>query len=187
MPARLNVTEAERLSYSRRKLQAISALRNADLSAQGVLHGKVQRSNIGGRFYCLTQPDGSLVYFPALRQVIAFAKDYRLYTLTMTLLEEEERISWKRWQTDGVAYALALLVPELRAIARQSPQAPSRPTPAQPSLPAPCSWQECPYPATGFMNGRAFCAGHAYIYRIGQEAGERKESWTLASRRKDAL
>jgi hypothetical protein len=170
MAARLNVSEAERLSYSRRKLQAISALRNAGLDPIGVLQGKEPRQNHSGRWYRLSGPDGSLVWLPTLRQVVAYALDYRLYTTTMSLLEVEERISWPRWQRDGVAYALALLVPELRTIARQSPQVPARPTPSPQETPAHCSWPECPYPATGFVEQRAYCAGHAHIYAVCQQA-----------------
>lgn len=173
MAARLNVTEAERLSYSRRKLQAISALRNAALDPVGVLQGKEQRPSHSGRWYRLPLPDGSAVYFTTLRQVVAYAQDYRLYTTTMCLLEAEERLSWPRWQRDGAAYALALLVPELRTIARQSPQASSRPALSQPQLgvPARCSGPGCPYPATGVIEGHAYCAGHATIYAVCQQHG----------------
>ncbi len=174
MAARLNVTEAERLSYSRRKLQAISALRNAGLDPVGVLQGKEQRLNHSGRWYRLPLPDGSLVWLPALRQVVAYAQDYRLYTTTMSVLEEEERINWKRWQRDGAAYALALLVPELRAIARQSPKEAPRPAPSQPQprAPARCGGPGCPYPATGVIEGHAYCAGHAHIYAVCQQASK---------------
>lgn len=151
MAARLNVSEAERLSFSHRRLQAISALRNAGLDPVGVMQGKEQRPNHRGRWYRLVLPDGTAVYLPTLRQVVSYADDYRLYTTTMFVLEIDERISWQRWLADGTAYALALLVPQLRDAARQSPQEPSRPAPAQlqPSAPARCSWLECPYPATG--------------------------------------
>ena len=168
MAARLNVTEAERLSYSRRKLQAISALRNADLDPVGVLQGKMPRSTHSGRWYRLPLPDASVVWCTTLRQVVAYAQEYRLYTTTMALLEEDERLSWPRWQTDGTAYALALLVPELRAIARQSP-AVAAPAPASapaPARPARCSGPGCPYPATGMLEGQPYCAGHATIYAV---------------------
>ncbi len=172
MSQRLNVTEAERLSYSRRKLQAISALRNAELSAEAVLRGKEPRPHHSGRFYRLTLPDASVVYFTALGQVIAYAHDYNLYTTTMCQLEEDERISWQRWLADGSAYALALLVPQLRAVARQSPKEPSHAAAAPPpaSEPGHCSWPECPYPATGYFDHHAYCAGHAHIYRVCLEA-----------------
>jgi hypothetical protein len=182
MAARLHVTEAERLSYSRRKLQAISALRNADLDPMGVLQGKVQRPTHSGRWYRLSGPDGAAVYFTTLRQVVAYAQDYRLYTTTMMLLEEDERISWLRWQRAGVAYALALLVRELRAIARQSPQPPERPAapgkeptrsiPAPQQAPARCRWPECPYPATGWIDQQPSCAGHAHIYAVCVQASK---------------
>jgi hypothetical protein len=174
MAARLNVTEAERLSYSRRRLQAISALRNADLDPVGVLQGKTQRPTHSGRWYRLPLPDGSAVYFTRLRQVVAYANDYRLYTTTMCLLEAEERISWPRWQRDGTAYALALLVTELRAIARQSPQQPAcqASSQPQPSAPVRCSGQGCPYPATGLIDQQPYCAGHAHIYAVCLQASK---------------
>ena len=170
MSQRLNVTEAERLCYSRRKLQAISTLRNAGISPEAVLRGKEPRSTHSGRWYRLTLPDASVVYFTALRQVIAHARDYTLYITTMALLEDDERISWQRWLSDGTAYALALLVPHLRAAARQSPKEQPQTVPAAASAPARCSWPECPYPATGLFDHQAFCAGHAHIYRVCLEA-----------------
>ena len=162
MAARLNVTEAERLCYSRKKLQAISALRNAGLSAEGVIGDKEKRPDRSGRFYRLTGPDSSILFFRTLRQVIAYADDYRTYICTMGLLEADECMSWQRWRQDGNAYALALLVPQLRAIARQSPKEP----PAQHThTSSGCSDPQCTYPASCLLDGKPYCAGHILVYK----------------------
>jgi hypothetical protein len=165
MSARLNVTEAERLCYSKRKLQALSALRNAGLSIQAIIEGKQKLSERRGRWYRLTSETGSLLLFASLKHLIAYAEDARLYQTTMLLLEADERISYERWQTDGTAYALALLVPQLRAIAHQSPKE-RRTVPPMNSAAArsACSDPDCSYPAAGLLDGKLYCAGHAFVY-----------------------
>jgi hypothetical protein len=161
MAARLNVTEAERLMFSRKKLQAISALRNAGLSAEGVMQNKERLPDKSGRFYRLIGPDGSVVWFSTLRHIVAYADDYRTYIATMLLLEADECISWQQWRRDGTAYALALLVPQLRAMARRAPKAP----PASLIPPgALCSDPQCSYPASGLIDGSVYCAGHILVY-----------------------
>src|SRR5690242_14563926 len=107
MNARLNVAEAERLCYSRRKLQALSALRNAGLSPQPVVEGKQKLPGRRGRWYRLTTDSGSPLLFASLTHLIAYAQDVRLYHTTMVVLEADERISYDQWRTDGTAYALA--------------------------------------------------------------------------------
>ena len=168
MAARLNVTEAERLSYSRRKLQAISALRNADLDPAGVMQGKEPLPTKSGRFYHLIDPAGQSRYCATLRQVIAYAQEYALYSTTMCQLADEERISWQRWLHDGDAYVLTLLVPRLRAIARQSPKEPGH-TEQSAVKPLPvgalCCDPECFYPATGWIKEDPYCAGHLLVYK----------------------
>ncbi|HEU5199250.1 MAG TPA: hypothetical protein VFU32_06415 [Ktedonobacterales bacterium] len=167
MNARLNVTEAERLCYSRRKLQALSALRNAGLSIQPVIEGKQKVPERRGRWYRLTTESGSLLLFASLAHLIAYAQDVRLYQTTMLMLEADERISYERWRTDGTAYALAVLVPQLRAMARQSPQAPPAVLPTKSvDTRAVCSDPLCSYPATGLLEGKPYCAGHAFVYAI---------------------
>ncbi len=166
MNQRLNVTEAERLRYSRRKLQALSALRNAGLSLQPIIEGKQKLSERRGRWYRLTTESGSVLLFASLTHLIAYAQDARLYQTTMLLLDADERISYERWRADGTAYALALLVPQLRAIARQSPHA-SQPVPPPARVEprrAACSEPLCSYPAAGLLEGRPYCAGHAFVY-----------------------
>jgi hypothetical protein len=162
---RLNVTEAERLYYSRRKLQALSALRNAGLSIQPIIEGKQRMPGRRDRWYRLTTEAGSLLLFANLKHLIAYAQDVRLYHTTMLVLEADERISYERWRTDGTAYALALLVSQLRSIARQSPQAPSAvPSPTRLETRAVCSEPLCAYPAAGVLGGKPYCAGHAFVY-----------------------
>ena len=163
--ARLNVTEAERLCYSRRKLQALSALRNAGLSIQPVIEGKQKEPGRRGRWYRLTTESASLLLFASLTHLIAYAQDVRLYHATMLVLEADERISYERWRVDGTAYALALLVPQLRTIARQPPHiSPSLPPPNRVEARSVCSDPLCSYPAAGMLEGKLFCAGHAFIY-----------------------
>src|SRR5579885_1932511 len=116
MNQRLNVTEAERLRYSRRKLQALSALRNAGLSLQPIIEGKQKVPERRGRWYRLTTETGSVLLFASLTHLIAYAQDVRLYHTTMLLLEADERISYERWRADGTAYALALLVPDRKSV-----------------------------------------------------------------------
>ncbi|HEU5383713.1 MAG TPA: hypothetical protein VFV38_50575 [Ktedonobacteraceae bacterium] len=165
MNHRLHVTEAERLCYSRRALQALSALRIAGLPLQPITEGKQRVEGRRGRWYRLTTESGSLLLFASLTHLIAYAQDARLYQTTMLVLEADERISYERWRADGTAYALALLVPQLRAIARQSPQAaPPVPPSARVETRAACSEPLCSYPATGVLEGRPYCAGHAFIY-----------------------
>ncbi len=168
MNHRLNVTEAERLCYSRRKLQALSALRNAGLSIQPIIEGKQQLPGRRGRWYRLTTESGSVLLFASLTHLIAYAQDARLYQTTMLLLEADERISYERWRTDGTAYALALLAPQLRAIAHQSPQSalPVPPPICVETRRAGCSEPLCAYPATGVLEGKPYCAGHAFIYAL---------------------
>jgi hypothetical protein len=163
--ARLNVTEAERLCYSRRKLQALSALRNAGLSPQPVIEGKQKLPERRGRWYRLTSESGALLLFASLTHLIAYAQDVRLYHTTMLLLEADERISYERWRADGTAYALAVLVPQLRAVARQSLHvSPPLMPPARLETRAACSDPLCSYPAAGALEGKLYCAGHAFIY-----------------------
>jgi hypothetical protein len=165
MRTRLNVTEAERLCYSKRKLQAISALRNAGLSIQPIREGKQKLPGRRGRWYRLTSETGSLRLFASLKHLIAYAEDVRLYHTTMVLLEADERISYDRWRTDGTAYALALLVPQLRAIAHQSPKERWTMTPTKSvDTRSVCSDYNCSYPAAGLLDGKPYCAGHAFVY-----------------------
>lgn len=165
MKARLNVTEAERLCYSKRKLQALSALRNAGLSEEPIRADKQKVPGRRGRWYTLTSDTGSLLLFANLKHLIAYADDARLYHTTMLLLEADERISYERWRTDGTAYALALLVPQLRAMAHQPPKE-RRTMLSTKSVDtrSVCSDPDCSYPATGLLDGKLYCAGHAFVY-----------------------
>ena len=167
MSAHLNVTEPERQTFSKGKLRAISALRNAGLSTDAVLLGKQKIPGRKGRWYTLTTPEGVTLLSPSLVRLCASANDYRLYETTMCLLEVDERINYQRWRADGTAYALALLVSQLCALAYQSAQdtqlAP--PIPAESgSVRAVCSWPECLSPAEGIYENRPFCAAHVFAY-----------------------
>ena len=177
MNHRLHVTAAERLCYSRRKLQALSALRNAGLALQPITDGKQKVSGRRGRWYTLTTESGSLLLFASLTHLIAYADDAWLYHATMLALEADERISYERWRTGGTAYALALLVPQLRAIACQSPQAPLPVPPPNrvETRRAGCSEPLCSYPATGLLDGTPYCAGHAFIYSTLLDAKDARE------------
>lgn len=165
MRARLNVTAAERLCYSKRALRALSALRNAGLSIQAIIEGKQKLPDRRGRWYTLTSDTGLLLLFASLQHLIAYAEDVRLYHTTMLLLETDERIGYERWRTDGTAYALALLVPQLRAMARQSPKARRAVMPTNSAAArSACSEPDCSYPAAGLLDGKPYCAGHAFVY-----------------------
>ncbi len=165
MRTRLNVTEAERLCYSKRKLRAISALRNAGLSIQTIIEGKQRLPGRRGRWYTLTSETGALLLFASLKHLIAYAEDVRLYHTTMLLLEADERISYERWRTDGTAYTLAVLVPQLRAIAHQSPRERRTMTLTNSAATrSACSDPDCSYPAAGLLDGKPYCAGHAFVY-----------------------
>ena len=69
MHPRLNVTEAERLCYSRRKLRAISALRNAGFDPTSFgLHKDYRVPGIRGRVYLVQHPQGAYA-FSTLTQI----------------------------------------------------------------------------------------------------------------------
>jgi hypothetical protein len=76
MNTRLNVTEAERLCYSRRKLQAISALRHAgiDPSVFG-LHKDYRVPGVRGKVYLVQQRDGMIAQFQRLSEIIIYARE----------------------------------------------------------------------------------------------------------------
>ena len=74
MNTRLSVTEAERLCYSRRKLQAISALRNGgiDPTAFG-LHKDYRVPGMRGRVYLVPHASGAIYAFPTLAEIHRYA------------------------------------------------------------------------------------------------------------------
>jgi hypothetical protein len=88
----LNVTETERLCYSRRKLQAISALRNAgiDPSAYG-LHKDYRLPGVRGKVYLVQHPSGILVCFSTLQAIHAHAAEYAAW-------RRQPRLTWNEWR-----------------------------------------------------------------------------------------
>lgn len=152
MKPRLNVTEDERLCYSRRALSCISALRNAGLDTGCILHGKDHIPGRRGRWYSLVMPYHSVLFFSRLTDVIALAEEYRTYTTTMLLLERDERISWQRWQNDGTAYALSLLISQLRAIVRQDT-----------CTGIACVWPDCRQEARYAVGEERYCTAHYHV------------------------
>ncbi len=90
---RLNVTEAERLGYSRRKLQAISALRNAGINpAIFGLHKDYRVPGVRGRVYLVQHPTtGAVFHFATLAEVHAYAGDYQAW-------KAQTRFTWAEWR-----------------------------------------------------------------------------------------
>ena len=80
MRVRLNVTEAERLCYSRRKLQAISALRNAGINP-GVygMHKDYREMGVKGKVYLVEHPDGTLCHFSRLADIVVYVAEYQAW------------------------------------------------------------------------------------------------------------
>ena len=113
--ARLAVTAEERLRYSRARLSALSALRRAGLPTDGLLAGK---SKVDGRFVYLLAWDGQQLSFASLKTLTAYAHERRRYTESMAVLPADARFSWRDWQQNGPARALALVYSQLQTIAR---------------------------------------------------------------------
>jgi hypothetical protein len=88
MKARLNVTEAECLCHSRRKLQAISALRNAgiDPSIYG-LHKDYRVPGVRGKVYLAQHPTGNLCHFSKLAAIHAYTAEHLAW-------ETQPRLAW---------------------------------------------------------------------------------------------
>ena len=80
MKARLNVTEAERLCYSRRKLQAISALRNAGINPTVYgRHKDYREPGVRGKVYLVEHPDGTMYHFTRLADVHVYVAEYQAF------------------------------------------------------------------------------------------------------------
>ncbi len=92
MKNRLNVTEAERLCYSRRRLEAISALRSAgiDPSVYG-LHKEHRVPGVRGKVYLVQHPDGTLYHFSTLYEIRVYAAEYQTWTT-------QTRFTWDEWR-----------------------------------------------------------------------------------------
>lgn len=178
MKARLNVTEAERLCYSRRKLQALSALRNADLELPSTgLHKDYRALGIRGRVYLVLLPDGSVTHFQRLVDIVSYANDYQEFRQVLALLAgTEHAISWEDWQQHGFKRAKASYLATQRAqraipsvrwrtlFAKEAspPTAYAAPGYA-PGREARCIWEAgCLYEA---LPGQDYCAGHRFMAR----------------------
>ncbi len=73
---RLNVTAAERLCYSRRKLAAISALRNAGLDPTVCgLHKDYRVPGMRGKVYLVQHPGGIIYAFATLPDILRYAAE----------------------------------------------------------------------------------------------------------------
>jgi hypothetical protein len=92
MKTRLNVTEAERLCYSRRKLRAISALRHAgfDPSVYG-LHKDHRVTGVRGKVYLVQHPTGALVHFSTLQEIHAYVAEYEAWKMQARFTWAERR------------------------------------------------------------------------------------------------
>jgi hypothetical protein len=91
MKVRLNVTEAERLCYSRRKLRAISALRNAGIDpAIYGLHKDYRLPGVRGKVYLVQHPSGILAHFSTLQTVHAHA-EYEAW-------KRQPKLTWDHWR-----------------------------------------------------------------------------------------
>jgi hypothetical protein len=76
MRTRLNVTETERLSYSRRKLAAISALRHAGLDPTVCgLHKDYRVPGMRGKVYLVQHPGGIIYAFATLADILRYAAE----------------------------------------------------------------------------------------------------------------
>jgi hypothetical protein len=94
MKNRLNVTEAERLCYSQRKLRTISALRTAgfDPSIYG-LHKDHRVTDVRGKVYLVQHPTGALVHFSTLHGIHAYLAEYESWkTQTRCAWDEQRKI-----------------------------------------------------------------------------------------------
>jgi hypothetical protein len=73
MRARLNGTETERLSYSRRRLQAISALRSVGLDPTVFgLHKDYRVPGMRGKVYLVQHPGGIVYAFATLPDILRY-------------------------------------------------------------------------------------------------------------------
>ena len=171
MNTRLNVTPAERLRYSRRRLRALSRLRDAGIEPAYGLYKEHPLPTSGRRGYRVGLPDGSNARFARLSDIEAFAEDYRLWSQTQAQ-PFAMRVSFAAWQSEPMSRMLALVTagrwPEQTPTYTATITA-AAPTPAYAAIRPDavtwrCSWPECPAPADGVLDGYAWCAPHALIY-----------------------
>ena len=88
---RLNVTEAERLCYSRRKLRVISALRTGGMSLKPFgLHKDYRVPGVRGNVYLLPHQSGSIYAFHTL-------DDLHRYAAVCQVWRAQPNLSWAIW------------------------------------------------------------------------------------------
>lgn len=92
MRRRLNVTAQERLCYSRRKLQAISALRASgiDPTAFG-LHKDYRVPGLRGTFYLIEHPTGDIYHFASLKAIHLYLAEYQAW-------QRQTEFAWDEWR-----------------------------------------------------------------------------------------
>jgi hypothetical protein len=161
MKTRLNVTEAERLRYSHRRLRALSRLRDAGIEPVFGMYKDHSLPSSGRLSYRVGLPDGSDMYCQRLVDVEAFAEDYRRWRQTQAQ-PFAVPISFGAWQSDPIQRMLALVTAGLWPEQEAAPVYPSTHVP--PTIEGNI-WPQCRYPADGVIDGRPMCAAHAMVYR----------------------
>jgi hypothetical protein len=119
MNTRLNVTEAERLCYSRRKLQAISALRHAGIDPTVFgLHKDSRVPGVQGKVYLLQQPDGRIAQFQRLAEIMTHARQtWAWQHLPFTWAEVRSapvtpQLEWAACRWPGCSFCAGAMVEE---------------------------------------------------------------------------
>lgn len=93
MKARLNVTEAERLCYSRRKLQAISALQNVGINPGSYgMHKDYRVLGVKGKVYLVEHADGTIYHFTRLVDIHAYVAEYQVFQRQRAVPD------WRAWR-----------------------------------------------------------------------------------------
>ena len=147
MKTRLNVTQVERLSYSRRKLQAISALRSAGINP-GIygMHKEYREMGVKGKVYLVQHPsDVTIYHFSRLADIHAYAAEYQAFKQQQVIPD------WHSWRKRFQKAELPLS----RCVWDD------------------CPYQA----TTRFLDDTALCSGHAFIYeRVLEERKKRRAS-----------
>ncbi len=92
MRHRLNVTEQERLCYSRRKLQAISALRSSGVNPSLFgLHKDYRVPGLRGKVYLVEHPNGDIYHFASLKEIHLYVAEYEAW-------QAQSAFAWDEWR-----------------------------------------------------------------------------------------
>ena len=137
---RLNVTEVERLCYSRRKLRAISALRSAGINPGTHGMSKEYRvMGVKGKVYLVEHPDGTFYHFTRLDDMLVYAADYQTWKAQQQVIPD-----WHDWRRHY-----------------------RKPKPPLTECQWDQGGIRCSYPAaTCFPDDTVLCTGHTFIYEI---------------------